>query len=133
MTWTGRSALMATIRKTNTKPERLARKLLHAMGYRFRLHRKDLPGTPDVVLPRHRRVVFVHGCFWHRHTCKAGRKVPGANLSYWKPKFDRTLARDRRAAEELKAAGWQPLVVWECELRRPQAVVAALERFLEGA
>jgi DNA mismatch endonuclease (patch repair protein) len=128
----GRSALMATIRKTNTKPELLVRRAVHAMGYRFRLHRRDLPGTPDLVFPGPRKVIFVHGCFWHRHDCAAGRKVPSKNLHYWQPKFARTRERDRRTAEQLEAAGWKSLVVWECQLVDKGGFERAVRAFLRS-
>jgi DNA mismatch endonuclease, patch repair protein len=127
----GRSALMATIRKKNSKPEVVVRKLVHAMGYRFRLHRNDLPGTPDLVLPRHRKVIFVHGCFWHRHKCAAGRKTPGKNLSYWTPKLERNRQRDQKNVAALKSVGWTALTIWECELRQPRLVESAVKRFLQ--
>lgn len=126
----GRSALMATIRKTNTKPELIVRKLVHRMGYRFRLHRRALPGTPDLVFPSRKKVIFVHGCFWHRHNCKAGRKQPSKNLDYWLPKLRRNVERDTRNLEALKGSGWEALVVWECELDEPEKLVATIEAFL---
>lgn len=111
-----RSRLMSRIRSTNTRPELLVRSLLHRLGYRFRLHRKDLPGTPDVVLPRLKMVIFVHGCFWHGHVCKLG-KMPKSRTDYWGPKIDANRARDLRKKRELKALGWKVISIWECELR----------------
>lgn len=111
-----RSRVMRSIRKTNTKPERLVRSALHRMGYRFRLHRTDLPGIPDIVLPKHRVAVFVNGCFWHQHTCSLGKR-PKSNLSYWIPKLRRNKARDIRNGRMLRAKGWAAVTVWECELR----------------
>lgn len=125
-----RSALMARIRKTNTKPEILVRRLSHALGFRFRLHRKDLPGTPDLVFPRLKKVILVHGCFWHRHDCKAGLKRPGKNLSYWLPKLERNVRRDSNVRAALELSGWQVLVVWECQTRRQEGLREKLKDFL---
>src|SRR5437899_2619730 len=122
---------MARIRKVDTKPELAVRKLLHARGFRFRLHRRDLPGNPDIVFPGRKKVIFVHGCFWHRHDCPSGRKVPVANPDYWRPKLDRNLARDTENLARLHALGWATLTVWECELSNPAAVAARLSRFLD--
>ncbi|MBX5463435.1 MAG: DNA mismatch endonuclease Vsr [Steroidobacteraceae bacterium] len=126
----GRSALMATIRKTNTKPELIVRKLVHRMGHRFRLHRRDLPGTPDLVFPGRKKVIFVHGCFWHRHNCKAGRKKPSKNVEYWLPKLKRNVERDAKCVKELRSAGWQVLVLWECKVRDSERFAAVLLDFL---
>lgn len=111
-----RSACMARIRSTNTQPELTVRRALHAAGYRFRLHRRDLPGKPDIVLPRHRLAIFVHGCFWHGHTCKDGRR-PRSNEGYWNPKLDRNLARDARRRQELSELGWKAVTVWACTVK----------------
>ncbi len=110
-----RHRIMASIRKRDTRPELAVRRAFHAQGLRFRLHRKDLPGTPDLVLPRRRLAVLVHGCFWHQHPgCKLAR-TPRANTSYWGPKLARNVERDMRAQEDLSRLGWSVLVVWECE------------------
>ena len=112
-----RSQIMAQVRSKNTGPELDFRRLLHRKGFRYRLHKSDLPGCPDVVLSRHRIVIFVHGCFWHGHAgCPKG-KLPKSNLNYWQPKLEATRARDRKAQLELGALGWTPLVVWQCEIR----------------
>lgn len=108
---------MAGIRGRNTGPERLVRSLLHRAGFRFRLHRRDLPGSPDIVLPRHRAVVFVHGCFWHAHPGCPLAKEPTSNAEFWHRKLLANRERDARAVEALLAAGWRVLVVWECGLR----------------
>jgi DNA mismatch endonuclease, patch repair protein len=108
---------MRRVRSTETSPERAIRSLLHRMGFRFRLYRKGLPGKPDIVLPKHRTALFVHGCFWHRHTCRSRATTPATNQEYWLPKFERTVARDKQAQAELHALGWKVLVVWECELK----------------
>lgn len=107
---------MSRIRSSNTSPELALRRALHALGIRFRLHRKDLPGKPDIVLPRHKTVVFVHGCFWHRHAgCKVA-STPKTNTAFWEEKFQRNMVRDERNTALLKGLGWKVLVVWECEL-----------------
>lgn len=107
---------MSGIRGRNTKPEILVRRLLHREGFRFRLHARDLPGRPDIVLPRYRAVIFVHGCFWHGHDCPLYR-LPGTRPDFWQDKIDRNRASDRRARDALLAAGWRVAVVWECALR----------------
>lgn len=112
-----RSAVMAAIRAKNTKPEVLVRRLLHLMGYRFRLHDPALPGKPDIVIPRAKAVVQVKGCFWHGHRCLRGR-VPRTNQSYWLPKILGNKARDKRNERQLRALGWQVKTIWECTIRR---------------
>lgn len=111
-----RSRIMAAIRGKDTKPELQVRRAIHAAGLRFRLHHRDLPGRPDIVMPRIKTVVFVHGCFWHAHSCQ--RSKPKTRAKYWAKKFETNQARDRRVRYFLKAAGWQVHVIWECELKR---------------
>jgi DNA mismatch endonuclease (patch repair protein) len=111
-------AHMRTIRKTDI------RRLVHAMGYRYRLHRRDLPGTPDLVFAGRRKVIFVHGCFWHRHDCVLGRKQPSANPHYWPPKLERNAAKDWENMQRLSGMGWAALVLWECELGEERAYAA---------
>lgn len=108
---------MRRVRSTDTTPERKVRSLLHRLGFRFRLHRKDLPGKPDIVFPKYSAVVFVHGCFWHRHPGCPHATTPATRQDYWLPKFKRTMERDRRNQRELRRRGWNVIVVWECELR----------------
>jgi len=108
---------MAKVKGQDTRPELLVRQALHAMGYRFRLHRTDLPGRPDIVLPRLRTVVFVHGCYWHRHQSCSRTTMPQTRRSFWQAKFDRTVERDRAQAESLIASGWNVVTVWECQTR----------------
>lgn len=111
-----RSWNMSRIRSTNTKPEVLVRSLLHQMGYRFRIHRKDLPGKPDIVLPKHRTVIFVHGCFWHRHQeCKYAY-TPKSRIIFWEKKFEENVRRDEKNQLDLKNLNWKVMVIWECEL-----------------
>jgi len=112
-----RSKIMRAIRRENTRPELAVRRALHAMGLRFRLHRRDLPGTPDIVLPKHRRVVLVHGCFWHQHSGCQHAKRPKSRPEYWLPKLARNVDRDGRITRALKAAGWHVTIVWECETK----------------
>jgi DNA mismatch endonuclease (patch repair protein) len=121
---------MRAVRSKNTKPEMLVRRLAHAMGFRFRLHRKDLPGSPDLVFPSRRRVILVHGCFWHGHGCKRGARQPKDNADYWRTKIARNVARDERVLSELHALGWESLTLWECELRDRDALTARLRGFL---
>lgn len=126
-----RSLNMAAIKSRNTKPEVAVRKLLHASGFRFRLHRKDLPGRPDIVLPRYKTAVFVHGCFWHQHEgCKLASK-PSSRQEYWKAKFDRNAERDNNSLRALTELGWQVVVIWECEVRKnADEVVQRLAKLL---
>lgn len=115
-----RSAIMARVRGANTGPELVVRRILHRLGYRFRLHRRDLPGRPDIVLPKHRTVVFVHGCFWHQHSCRRGRRKPASNLDYWLPKLTKNVQRDAKVKRALKRLGWRVLTIWECQLASPE-------------
>lgn len=110
-----RSALMAKIKSKNTKPEMTVRRAVHAAGFRYSLHRKELPGSPDLVFRRHNLVVFVHGCFWHWHGCKRSR-MPATNRAYWTAKIARNVARDANDLAELDALGWRHLIIWECQL-----------------
>jgi DNA mismatch endonuclease (patch repair protein) len=113
-----RSALMAKVRGKNTTPEIKVRKILHAMGLRFRLHRRDLPGSPDIVLPRHKIAIFVHGCFWHRHDSCRLATSPKTRKDFWQGKFDANLSRDRRNEAALRASGWTTATIWECETKK---------------
>lgn len=124
------SERMARIRKVDTKPEMIVRRLAHGLGYRYRLHRSDLPGTPDLVFPRLRKVILVHGCFWHRHDCRDGRKLPNGKPDYWVPKLARNAERDRLAQAKLQELGWDVLVTWECELRDAPAAARKITSFL---
>ena len=127
-----RSARMALIRSKNTKPEIRVRKLAHALGYRFRLYKADLPGKPDMVFASRRKVIFVNGCFWHQHAdpgCKDARG-PQSNRAYWEPKLARNVARDAEHVAALESAGWRVLVLWDCETRGAPALARRLKRFL---
>ncbi len=125
-----RSRCMAAIKGRNTKPELAVRRMVHAMGYRFRLHRKDLPGKPDLVFPRLGKVIFVHGCFWHMHTCRYGKVKPKTNAAFWQAKREGNRARDRRHVRDLRREGWEVLTVWECQLRDPEKLERKLRTFL---
>lgn len=125
-----RSFNMSRIRGKDTKPEMIVRRACHALGLRFRLHRKDLPGKPDLVFPKHKTVVFIHGCFWHSHDCRYGRVVPATNTEFWQAKRAATVERDRRKAKELRALGWRVLEYWECQTR-PKAVDDLIERIAQ--
>ena len=127
-----RSRLMARIRGKNTRPEIAVRSLLHRAGYRFRIHVASLPGKPDIVLPRHRTIVFVHGCFWHRHKgCKVA-STPKSHRKFWAEKFTRNIANDKKHNRQLRKLGWQVVTVWECQLRRPEMVLRRIEKALEA-
>lgn len=121
-----RSAVMAQVKSTGTTPERTLRKLLTELGVRYRLHRKDLPGTPDIVMPGRRLAIFVNGCFWHGHDCPRGSRVPKANRDYWLAKVERNRARDLRNLRALEEAGWRAETVWECETRDTPALIGRL-------
>jgi DNA mismatch endonuclease, patch repair protein len=110
-----RSWNMSRIRGRNTKPEMIVRSLLRRLGYRFRLHRRDLPGKPDIALPRQRTTVFVHGCFWHRHSRCKSAYTPKSNIAFWNAKFEDNIARDRRVRRDLRRLGWRVIIVWECQ------------------
>lgn len=110
-----RSRLMSKVRSKNTNPEIRVRKVMHSLGLRFRLHKTDLPGTPDIVLPKLRTVVFVHGCFWHRHKGCRRASIPSSNVAFWREKFDRNIARDKQNRALLRKLGWRSVVIWECQ------------------
>ena len=124
-----RTRLMSQVRGKDTKPERQIRGLLHRLGYRFTINgprNKQLPGRPDIVLPKHQTAILVHGCFWHRHpNCKSAT-TPSSNVAYWEKKFARNVQRDRQNEEALQALGWHVIVIWECELQEPDAIAALL-------
>lgn len=121
---------MRAVRSKDTAPELLIRRLAHRLGYRFRLHRRDLPGHPDLVFPGRRAVVFVHGCFWHGHDCARGARAPKTNADYWSAKIGRNVARDEAAVAALESSGWRVLVLWECQLKDSSALAGRLQEFL---
>lgn len=116
LTQAQRSRNMAAIKGRDTKPELAVRSMLHSAGYRFRLHKKDLPGCPDIVLPKIKAAIFVHGCFWHMHSCRRGQSTPAANAAFWSEKRSKTTMRDRAKTQELGKLGWSVIVVWECDI-----------------
>lgn len=111
-----RSEIMSHIQGKNTGPERIVRKILHKMGYRFRLHRRDLPGKPDIALPKYRTVIMIHGCFWHRHEGCRYAYMPKSRIEFWKKKFKSNVVRDRIVKKQLRKMGWQVITIWECEI-----------------
>jgi len=125
-----RSQIMRAVRSLDTRPELIVRSLLHILGYRFRLHRKDLPGSPDLVFPSRKKIIFVHGCFWHGHACKRGGRQPKTNSDYWQAKIARNRARDSVSLVTLKESGWEVMVVWECQLR-PSERPASLNNMMQ--
>ena len=127
-----RSRNMSAIRSKNTNPETVVRSLLFALGYRYRLHRKDLPGKPDIILKKHNTVIFVHGCFWHQHKeCKRAN-IPKSNKKYWIPKLERNAERDKINKRELNKLGWNVITIWECETKDSGKITAELKKKLNG-
>lgn len=125
-----RSRNMRLVRDRDTKPEMRVRRLAHRLGYRFRLHRRDLPGTPDLVFPGRRKAIFVHGCFWHQHNCARGTR-PASNTEFWEAKLSKNVERDRKNIAALTSAGWSVLVVWECEMKSLSSLAKRIAGFLE--
>lgn len=123
---------MSHISGKNTKPEILVRSLLHRMGYRFRIHKKDLPGRPDICLPKHKKVIFVHGCFWHGHENCPRSKRPTTNVEFWNKKIDGNIERDKENIKKLKQLGWQTLTIWTCEIKNQEELKNKLISFIEG-
>lgn len=127
-----RSEIMSQVKSKDTKPELFVRSLLHAMGYRFRLHRKDLPSSPDIVLPKYRTAIFVHGCFWHQHPSCSRSTLPKRNAEFWRSKLEGNVERDLRAQQRLRKRGWNVLILWQCEIQRnvdtlPEKLDAAMQ------
>lgn len=126
-----RSHIMRQVRSKNTTPELIVRSIAHRLGYRFRLHKIDLPGKPDLVFSKYKKVIFVHGCFWHGHNCRAGENTPKSNKSYWKEKLQRNRQRDAENIQQLKVLGWETLVIWECETKNAEKLKAIINCFLD--
>lgn len=124
-----RSLNMSKVRSKNTAPEMMVRSLVHRLGFRFRLHRKDLPGKPDLVFPGRKSVIFVHGCFWHGHDCRRGQ-LPKSHIEFWKSKVETNQRRDAQNIESLAALGWRTLVVWECETKQPERLADKIQGYL---
>lgn len=123
---------LSSVRSLNTKPEVLVRKLLHSMGYRFRLHRKDLPGKPDIILPKYRKIILVHGCYWHRHEGCSMASEPKRNKQYWEKKFERNRIRDNMNYKALNELGWKVMVVWECHTKKTGFLRKKIKKFLNS-
>ena len=121
---------MQAIRGFGTKPEMVVRRLVHSLGFRYRLHRRDLPGTPDLVFPRLRKIIFVHGCFWHMHNCRYGRVKPKTNADFWEKKLSENRNRDRRNIQQLRRDGWRVFTIWECQTRDHKALRERILKFL---
>lgn len=126
-----RRRIMQAVKQKNTGPELAVRKLLYSHGYRYRLHRRDLPGRPDIALGPKRKAIFVHGCFWHGHDCPKGQ-LPKSKLNYWGPKIEANKERDRRKQRELEKLGWGVMTIWQCELANAQALWVRIQEFVEG-
>ncbi len=124
-----RSWLMSRVRGVNTKPEKVVRSLVHRLGFRYRIHVRDLPGKPDLAFRSKRKAIFVHGCFWHGHRCTKGR-LPKSRLDYWEPKIEENRRRDRRKVSALKDMEWDILELWECQLKNPDKIKSRIRRFL---
>ena len=127
-----RSRIMSKVKGKDTKPELFVRSLLYKMGYRFRLHRRDLPGNPDIVLPRHKKVIFIHGCFWHGHKACPRAKRPSSNKMFWEEKLNKNIQRDKRNISGLREMGWDPLIIWTCEIKDHANLRIKLHSFLEN-
>lgn len=127
-----RSEVMRRVRAIDTGPEMTVRRLIHAMGFRYRLHCRELAGKPDLVFPGRAKIIFIHGCFWHSHTCRAGRNRPVTNKRYWLAKLERNRRRDHANRARLRRAGWDVLVIWECQLKDAERLRDRVRGFLDG-
>ena len=127
-----RSAIMRSVRSKNTRPEILVRRMLHASGFRYRLHQKELPGKPDIVMPKHRTVIFVNGCFWHGHTCKKGTTMPKTHAAFWQEKISANKQRDKKNRSELRKRDWRVIIVWECETKQQESLSKILSERLRS-
>ncbi len=130
-----RRLCMSSIKAKDTKPEMIVRKISHSLGYRYRLHRTDLPGKPDLVFPRLSKIIFVNGCFWHMHKCKFGLVTPKTNSDFWRKKRESTVVRDKKQQQELKNLGWQVMVIWECQtrLKKHNALLDVIQLFFSDS
>src|ERR1700722_10570601 len=127
-----RSSVMAAIRSKDTKPELIVRRAVYALGFRYRLHAKDVPGKPDLVFRKLRKAIFVHGCFWHRHSGCSRASMPKTRIEFWHEKFEKNVDRDNRVKKELKKNGWRSLIIWQCELQDPDGLATRLKGFLHS-
>jgi DNA mismatch endonuclease, patch repair protein len=130
LTKSQRSFNMSQIRDKNTKPEIKIRSIVHRMGFRYSLHKNNLPGKPDIVLSRLKKIIFVHGCFWHMHKCKYGKVKPATNVNFWQVKRQGNVTRDKRNLKELKKLGWKVLIIWECQTKKAEKIVKKIKHFL---
>ena len=131
LTQSQRYIVMSHNKGKDTSPEIRVRGLVHSLGYRYRLHRRDLPGCPDMVFPGKKKVIFINGCYWHRHNCKKGRSMPQTRKSFWQSKFEKTFLRDKRNTRLLKTMGWKIFVVWECQIKKAEKLTRRLRTFLK--
>jgi DNA mismatch endonuclease (patch repair protein) len=127
-----RRRIMQSVKSRDTKPEMIVRRLIHGAGYRYRLHRSDLPGKPDLVFSSRRKVIFVHGCFWHGHSCRRGARTPKTNQAYWVKKINGNKERDAKAQKALHMMGWDILIVWECQVKNQQSLINRITKFLKS-
>lgn len=127
-----RSLRMSLVKSLDTKPEIELRQLVWSLGFRYRKNRRDIMGNPDLVFIAQKKAIFLHGCFWHRHDCKAGNRVPKSRLSFWQSKFSANIRRDALVKKSLKAQGWKSLIVWECELKNPDSIKRRIRKFLNA-
>ena len=125
-----RSKIMSKIRSKNTKPEMAVRRLVHSLGYRYRLHDNKLPGKPDLVFRKHHKVIFGHGCFWHQHNSCQDGKLPSSNINYWQPKFEKNIKKDKDSQSKLEKLNWKFLVLWECEIKKRDELAKKIINFL---
>lgn len=128
-----RSYNMSRIKNRDTKPEMIVRRLVYSLGFRYRLHLKDLPGKPDLVFKGRKKVIFVHGCYWHMHDCRYGRVTPRTNAEFWRKKRESNVTRDKNNIKRLQDSGWEILVIWECETREPEELSTKIKHFLENS
>jgi DNA mismatch endonuclease (patch repair protein) len=127
-----RSEIMSRVRSRDTKPEMVVRRLVHGLGYRYRLHKRDVPGKPDLVFKSRKKAIFVHGCFWHRHEGCPNTRTPKSRVEFWERKFFQNQARDKQVRKELDEAGWNCLVIWECQVKDIETLTDKIVAFLEG-
>jgi len=130
LTVSQRSYCMSQIGGKNTKPEKIVRSIVYKLGFRYRLHYKKLSGKPDLVFPSRKKVIFVHGCYWHRHNCKKGKSIPITNKMFWKNKLDRNKERDKENKQTLRKLGWKILTIWECQIKNPAKLTEQINKFL---
>ena len=125
-----RSYCMSQVRGKNTKPEKIVRSIIRKLGFRYRLHYKKLPGKPDLVFPSRKEVIFVHGCYWHRHTCRKGKSIPATNTEFWEQKLERNKERDKENRKELYKLGWDVLTIWECQIKNHEKLINRIDNFI---